>query len=57
MTGGCVGLALAPLAAKGAPRLVLELCRINQRGDIRPVVALLRATPDDLAAVLGGIAG
>ena len=40
---------LASLAAEGTPRLALELCRIWQRDGIQPVVALLRATPDDLA--------
>ena len=42
-------LVLSSLAAEGAPRLVLELCRIWQRDGIRPVVAVLRPTPDDLA--------
>jgi glycosyltransferase involved in cell wall biosynthesis len=40
---------LTSLAAEGTPRLVLELCRIWQQQGIRPVVALLRARPDDLA--------
>jgi glycosyltransferase involved in cell wall biosynthesis len=40
---------LSSLAAEGTPRLVLELCRIWQRDGIRPVVALLRPRPDDLA--------
>jgi glycosyltransferase involved in cell wall biosynthesis len=39
---------LSSLAAEGTPRLVLDLCRIWQRGGIRPVVALLQARPDDL---------
>ena len=49
MTGGCVVLVLASLAAEGTPRLVLELCRIWQRDGIRPVLAVLRSSPDDLA--------
>jgi glycosyltransferase involved in cell wall biosynthesis len=42
-------IALSSLAAEGTPRLVLELCRIWQQHGIHPVVALLRAEPDDLA--------
>jgi glycosyltransferase involved in cell wall biosynthesis len=55
MTGGCVVLVLASLAAEGTPRLALELCRIWRRDGIRPVVALLRATPDDLAPEFDGL--
>ena len=40
---------LTSLTAEGTPRLVLELCRIWQPQGIRPIVALLRAKPDDLA--------
>jgi len=47
--GTRVLVVLTSLAAEGAPRLVLELCRIWQRDGIRPVVALLRPRPDDLA--------
>ena len=47
--GRRVLVVLSSLAAEGTPRLVLELCRIWQRDGIRPVVALLRPRPDDLA--------
>jgi glycosyltransferase involved in cell wall biosynthesis len=47
--GRQVLVVLNSLAAEGTPRLVLELCRIWQRDGIRPVVALLRAQPADLA--------
>jgi glycosyltransferase involved in cell wall biosynthesis len=45
----CILVVLDSLAAEGTPRLVLELCRIWQRNGIRPVIALLRPSPDDLA--------
>ena len=40
--GRRVLVVLGSLAAEGTPRLVLELCRIWQRGGTRPVVALLQ---------------
>jgi glycosyltransferase involved in cell wall biosynthesis len=40
---------LDSLAAEGTPQLALELCRSWLRDGIRPVVALLRPKPDDLA--------
>jgi glycosyltransferase involved in cell wall biosynthesis len=42
-------IVLTSLAAEGTPRLALELCRLWQREGIRPLVALLRAEPADLA--------
>jgi glycosyltransferase involved in cell wall biosynthesis len=47
---------LNSLAAEGTPRLVLELCRIWQRDGIRPMVALLRPKPDDLAPEFDALA-
>jgi glycosyltransferase involved in cell wall biosynthesis len=47
--GPRVLVVLTSLAAEGTPRLGLELCRIWRRDGIRPVVVLLRPTPDDLA--------
>ena len=47
--GRRVLVVLTSLAAEGTPRLVLELCRIWRRDGISPVVAVLRAEPDDLA--------
>ena len=48
-------IVLNSLTAEGTPRLVLELCRIWQRDGILPVVALLRAKPDDLAPEFDGL--
>jgi glycosyltransferase involved in cell wall biosynthesis len=42
-------IVLNSLAAEGTPRLALELCRIWQRDGIRPVVAVLQKSPNDLA--------
>jgi glycosyltransferase involved in cell wall biosynthesis len=47
--GTPVLVVLNSLAAEGTPRLALELCRIWLRDGIRPVVALLQESPDDLA--------
>lgn len=42
-------VALSSLTAEGTPRLALELSRVWREQGIRPVVVLLRPTPDDLA--------
>ena len=42
-------IVLNSLAAEGTPRLTLALCHIWLEAGIRPVVAVLRAKPDDLS--------
>src|SRR6185312_14815809 len=46
--GPTILIVVASLAAEGTPRLALELSRVWMARGMRPVVAVMHETPDDL---------